>query len=586
MTSYIAPTEDLEFLLTQVLDLDRLRVLPAFATFDDGIVRSVLAEGARFSQDVLSPLNAAGDAAGARLIDGKVQYPPGFAEAFARYAGDGWLGIDLPDRVGGQGLPRVLQAAFAEMSNGANLAFCMLPVTIRAASRLLLAHGDATLIERFVPAMLAGQCTATIVISEPQAGSDVGRIQSLAVPQPDGGYQLSGSKCFISNADNEFSAQIAHLVLARTPGAPAGTRGLSLFVVPKYVDGPSGRRGNGIQVLRIENKMGLKASPTCAVEFNAAQALRIGDEGRGLNAMFAMVNTMRLEVAVQGVAIAGAATSRAIHYAFERAQGGAAERAAAPIIRHPDVQRMLLTMRARTEALRALTLEAALQLDLGEHTSEDAERRRALGFAQWLLPICKAYASEVGFEIASSAVQVFGGYGYISETGVEQYARDVRVASIYEGTNGIQAIDLVMRKLIADRGERLTDYLARMRADLLTTSADRAVDSIRDALQEGIATLERVSAVLLERAACSKTADVESGAMAYLKLAGLVGSAWMWLRMASRADGASALHGAKRATARFFAAALLPESRLYATQALVGAAIGGSFSEDQWMAGV
>jgi 3-(methylthio)propanoyl-CoA dehydrogenase len=444
MTTYFAPTEDLAFLLTEVLELDRLRALPPFAALDAGIVKSVLAEGARFSQDVLSPINAPGDRVGSSLIDGKVQYPPGFADAFARYAADGWLGMDLPESVGGHGLPRVLQAAFAEMTNGANLAFGMLPVTIRAAARLLLAHGAASLVDKFVPAMVKGDCAATIVISEPQAGSDVGRIRALAVPQGDGSYRLSGTKCFISNADNDFSPQIAHVVLARTPGAAAGTRGISLFLVPKYVDGPAGQHRNGVQVLRVEHKMGLKASPTRVLEFTDAHALRIGSEGRGPSAIFAMVNTMRLEVAVQGVAIGAAAMSRAIRYSFERIQGGPADQPAQPIIRHPDVVRMLLTMRARTEALRALTLEAALQLDLGEHESDDERRRSALGFAQWLLPICKAYASDLGFETANASLQVFGGYGYITETGVEQYVRDVRVAAIYEGTNGIQAIDLVM----------------------------------------------------------------------------------------------------------------------------------------------
>jgi alkylation response protein AidB-like acyl-CoA dehydrogenase len=584
VTSYIAPTDDLQFLLTRVLDLDRLRTLQAFDAFDEGVVRSILEEGARFSEEVLSPINGPGDECGAYLRDGKVEYPPGFAEAFARYAADGWLGVDLPARVGGQGLPRVLQAAFAEMSNGANLAFSMLPVTIRAAARLLLAHGAESVVQRFVPAMVNGDCAATIVISEPQAGSDVGRIQTLAVPQADGSFRVSGTKCFISNADNEFSPQIAHMVLARTAGAAAGTRGLSLFLVPKFLDAPLGRVRNGVKVLRVEHKMGLKASPTCVVEFDASHGQRIGSEGRGLTAMFAMVNTMRLEVAMQGVAIAAAATGRALRYAFERLQGGAPEQPPRPIVRHPEVRRMLLTMRARTEGLRALTLEAALQLDLSEHADEDDERRRALGFAQWLLPICKAYASDTAFDIASMAVQVFGGYGYIRETGVEQYVRDVRVAAIYEGTNGIQAIDLLMRKLIADRGARLLEYLERMRADARAAAADAELAPIRSAVLDGATLLERVSNALLERAAQSRPADLEAGAAAYLKLAGLAGCAWMWLRMASKADGGSALHRSKRASARFFAQMLMPEATLHAAQALAGD--GAEPSDEEWMAGV
>jgi alkylation response protein AidB-like acyl-CoA dehydrogenase len=585
MTNYFAPTEDLAFLLSEVLELERLRALPAFAALDADIVKSVLTEGARFSQDVLSPINAPGDRIGSRLIEGKVQYPPGFADAFARYAADGWLGMDLPESVGGQGLPRVLQAAFAEMTNGANLAFSMLPVTIRAAARLLLAHCDAAVVEKFVPAMVKGDCAATIVISEPQAGSDVGRIRTLALPKADGSYRLSGTKCFISNADNDFSPQIAHIVLARTPGAAAGTRGISLFLVPKYLDGSAQRQRNGVQVLRIEHKMGLNASPTCVLEFTDAHAFRIGSEGRGLNAMFVMVNTMRLEVAMQGVAIGSAAMSRAIRYSFERVQGGPADLPAQPIIRQPDVVRMLLTMRARTEALRALTLEAALQLDLSEHESDGERRRNALGFAQWLLPICKAYASDLGFETANAALQVFGGYGYIKETGVEQYVRDVRVAAIYEGTNGIQAIDLMMRKLIADRGERLAEYLARMRTDAQAAAGDYGLAAIRSAVMQSAVMLERVSNALLERATRGQLADLEVGAAAYLKLAGFAGCAWMWLRMASKARGDSALHEAKRATAQFFAGALMPEAELHAAQALVGDGIP-VLSDEQWSAGV
>lgn len=586
MTTYRAPTEDLEFLLSEVLELERLRAEPAFAGLDRGVIKSILAEGARFAHDILSPINAAGDRIGARLVDGKIQYPPGFAEAFARYAADGWLGIDLPQSVGGQGLPRVLQAAFAEMTNGANLAFSMLPVTIRAAARLLIAHGGSSMVERFVPAMVKGDCAATIAISEPQAGSDVGRIGSVAVSQSDGSYRLSGTKCFISNGDNEFCSQIAHMVLARTPGAAAGTRGISLFLVPKYADSSTGRQRNAVRVRRVEHKMGINASPTCVLEFDTAHALRIGEEGRGLNAIFAMVNTMRLEVAIQGVAIGAAATARALGHAFERLQGGEANHPPRPIIRHPDVARMLLTMRARTEALRALTLEAALQLDLAEHLSDERERKAAMSFAQWLLPICKAYATDLGFETASTALQVFGGYGYITETGIEQYVRDVRIASIYEGTNGIQAIDLLNRKLIADRGDRLGDFLARMRADTQAGAGDAELAPVRSAVVQSAAALERASHALLQRAAGGSTAELEAGAAAYLKLAGFTGCAWMWLRMASKARGQSPLHRAKRVIARFFACSLLPEAELHAAQAIAGRGDGPFPSDEQWLAGI
>jgi alkylation response protein AidB-like acyl-CoA dehydrogenase len=579
-TIYHAPLADIEFLLMEVLQIGALQSLPQFAHMDADVVRTVLTQGARFAEQVLSPINGPGDIEAAQLVNGQVQYPQGFAEAYARYAADGWLGLDMPERVGGQFLPRVLQVAFAEMSNGANLAFSMLPVTIRAAARLLLAHGDADTVARYVPGMVDGSCAATIVISEPQAGSDVGRTLSLATPQLDGSYCVTGNKVFISNGDHEFAPQIVHMMLARTPGAPAGTRGVSLFLVPKFCGEGAARRRNAVQVMRVEHKMGLKASPTCALEFKDAEAIRIGQEGRGLQTMFAMVNTMRLEVAVQGVGIAAAATSRAIRYAAERLQGGAPEGKPAAIIGHPDIRRMLLTMRARTGALRALTYEAALQLDLGE--SGDAQ---ALALSQWLLPICKAYATDIALDVANLGVQVFGGYGYVTDGGMEQYVRDVRVAAIYEGTNGIQAIDLVTRKLLGDEGARLQHYVARMRADIELHREQASVTAICAATESGAVLLESVSRQMIEQGrAYKQSPDLEAGAAAYLKLAGVVGGAWMWLRIAGRSNGASALHRLNRSTAEFYAKVLSAEAKLYAEQCLTGAA-ATALDEEQWMAG-
>ena len=577
-TVYHAPLTDIEFLLLEVLRADTLGSLPGFAHLDADAVRIVLAQGARFAEKVLSPINGPGDAEGARLIEGRVRYPVGFADAYVRYAADGWLGLDMPEHVGGQGLPRVLQVAFAEMTNGANLAFSMLPVTIRAAAKLLLEHGSPEIVEQFVPGLVDGSCAATIVISEPQAGSDVGRIQTLAVPQPDGRYRLTGTKVFISNGDHELTPQIAHMVLARTPGSAAGTRGVSLFLVPKFRGTGNDRRPNGVQVVRIEHKMGLKASPTCVLEFQDSEAIRIGQEGRGLQAIFAMVNTMRLEVAVQGVGIAGAATGRALRHASERLQGGLPQGKPAAILDHPDVRRMLLTMRARTGALRGLVYEAALALDRGE--AGDAE---TLALSQWLLPICKAYGTDTALEVANLAVQVFGGYGYITDSGVEQYVRDVRVGAIYEGTNGIQAIDLVTRKLAGDGGVRLRQYLARMRADVERARGEPAVAAIREATENGARQLEQVSDHLLARDGGSAAADLEAGAVAYLRLAGLVGGAWMWLRIATASPGPGALHRLNRSTAEFYARVLGAEAQLHVAQCLSGAAVT-VLDPEQWRA--
>jgi alkylation response protein AidB-like acyl-CoA dehydrogenase len=585
-TTYTAPVADLAFLLNEVLELDRLRALPAFAAVDAALIDSVLAEGARFAEDILSPINSPGDVHGAALTDGRVEYPPGFAEAYAKYAADGWVGIDLPERAGGQGLPRILQAAFAEMTNGANVAFSMLPVTVRAAARLLLAHGGEELVSRYVPAMISGRCVATIAISESQAGSDVGRIQTTARAQADGTFKLTGTKIFISNGDNEFSEQIVHMALARTPGAPAGTRGISLFLVPKFTGEGARRRRNGVRVARVEHKMGLKASPTCVVEFDGADAVRIGVEGRGLQAMFAMVNTMRLEVALQGVAIASAATTRAVRYALQRLQGGAPDQPPVPIIRHADVRRMLLTMRARGEALRALTLEAALQLDIGENHPDPGVAARALGLAQLLLPICKACGTDAGLDIANLGLQVFGGYGYIADTGIEQYVRDVRVGSIYEGTNGIQAVDLVMRKLVADRAVRLGEFLARIRADVDSAAGDARIAAIRAAVARGANLLQQTSDGLLRMAGEGRSADVEAGAVSYLRLAGIVGGGWMWLRIAARAADGSALHRSKRISAAFYAESLMPEAEVLAHQALMGVGSAADLNDEHWLSGI
>jgi alkylation response protein AidB-like acyl-CoA dehydrogenase len=568
VSRYRAPLADLQFLLDEVLHIGELFKLPDFAHADRDIVRGVLEEGARFAEQKLAPANAISDLEGARLQDGRVLLPEIFHHAWDTLCQDGWLGIDLPLAYGGQALPRLLQAAFAEMTNGACMSFCMLPLMSRAGARLLLEHATPALIEQFVPALAAGETTATICISEPQAGSDVGRIQTRAIPAGDGTFRLSGSKIWISYGDHDLTPQIAHMVLARTPDAAPGTRGTSLFLVPKLHPNESPARPNGIRVQSIEQKMGLKGSPTCVLEFDDALAWPIGPEGRGLASLFTMVNTMRLEVALQGVAIAGAATAQALRYATERHQGGPSDAPPVAIIRHPDVRRMLLTMRARTEGLRALTLEAARQLDLAEH-HPDADPRQAAGtLADWLLPICKACATEAATEVSNLGIQVHGGYGYVRETGMEQYVRDARVGAIYEGTNGIQALDLVQRKLIRDGGKRLQLFIEHISADLTRTVDCPHTASIHQALMAGLKTLQRCAQHLLQPTLDPR--DSAAAATPFLKLAGLIGSGWMWLRMAATATGDSALHQNKRSTAAFFAEQLMPESGWLEQQILAG----------------
>lgn len=556
--SYTAPLAESLFILERVIRWDRLFDLPAYRHASSDLAGAALTEGAKFCEQVLGPINAIGDEQGSVLLDGRVRTPDGFREAYREFTTAGWPGLDMPEEYGGQQLPLTVQVAFAEMMNGACLSFAMLPLMLRAGSRLLIDHADEELKQRVVPKLVSGEWGATICITEAQAGSDVGRIRTLARPGADGSYRLSGTKIFITYGDQDFTEQIIHLVLARTPDAPPGTRGISLFLVPAVLF-DSGQ-ANGVRVERLEKKMGLKASPTCVLNLENATGYRIGEEHRGLNAMFTMVNLMRLEVSVQGPAIGAAATAKALEYARERPQGGAPDAGAVRIMEHADVRRMLLIMHCRNMAMRALVFEAASNLDIAHNGTDEDERRQALQLAEYLLPVCKACGSEAGFEVASLAVQVFGGHGYITESGVEQYVRDVRVAAIYEGTNGIQALDLVTRKLLRDQGARFRILADRITATLAGTGAAEQAEQIRQATQTGLAVLERSTQYVLQLAGEGQRRDTEFIAKDYCQLTGLVAGAWMWLRIAhagADADQDDTLsHGN---CARFYAEYLMPE---------------------------
>lgn len=570
---YVPPLEDMRFLLEEVFNLTGVFGCGPYEEVDGDVARAVLEQASRFAADILSPVNATGDATGSQLVNGAVQTPPGFKEVYRRYCEAGWVGLDLPTQYGGQGLPLVIQAGVAETVTGSCMAFSMLPLMGRAASRLLIGHADARLRNGVVPRLVSGEWTATICISEPQAGSDVGRIGTRATPCDDGTWALTGTKIFITYGDHDLAPQIIHMVLARTPSAPAGTRGLSLFIVPKFAfadDGTLGER-NAAVVGRIEHKMGLKASPTCVLNLDGARGFMVGGECNGLKVMFDMVNVMRLETGIQGLAVGGAATAKALAYTAERSQGGAAAAAPVALTDHADVRRMLYTMRARIEAMRAMMFETALQLDLAVTAASDADRITAREQAQWLLPICKAFFTATGFEVANLAVQCFGGHGYVSDAGVEQYVRDLRVASIYEGTNGIQAFDLVVRKLINDEGRRYGEFVGRIRKDVERTAQRDDLHGIRTALVDGLERIERVAAAY-RALAPERRREAETGATAFLALAGRVASAWMWLRMAAVATGPSALHRRKRELAAFYAAYLMPEVLTLERQALPGTA--------------
>lgn len=545
---YFSPITDMRFLLHEVLGVERLYEAHGI---DRELVDGILDAAARLTGEVVSPLNPVADREGCRLENGRVYTPSGYDAAWARFVEGGWPGLSLPIEHGGQGMPFALQAAFAEMINGACPAFAMMPCSTRATATALIAAGDDWMRETVVPRLAAGEWSGTISMTEAGAGSDVGRVSVRAEPLGDGRYAVSGAKMFISYGDHDLTEQIIHMVIARVPGAPGGIRGLSLFMVPSRRIDDDGAPGpaNGVSVTRIENKMGLHGSPTCELAFNEAEGFLVGEEGRGINGIFHMVNTMRLEVACQGPAAAGAVLHKSFEYAAEREQFGA------PIGEHPDVRRMLMTMKAWTEGVRALVFEAAVCLDLARAGADDAR-----DMADWLLPVCKRIGSERGFEVANLAIQIHGGHGYVTETGVEQYARDSRVATIYEGTSGIQAIDTLTRKLARDDGRRYRVFVERIRTDLEQISG---VAEIADAVRDGLAMLEDCTGRIVSMLTDTPR-DALAGASAYQQLVGTVGVGWIWLRMAAVGDET------KRATARYFARHMMPDCARLAEEALAG----------------
>ena len=553
--TYRPPIDDILFLLRDVIDADRVLALPQFAHVDAESLESVVRQSGRIAEEVIAPMNEAADRVGATFENGVVRLPPGFREAYDAFCEGGWPALALPEVHGGHAMPEIAQAALSETINGASLAFSMLTVTGRAAARVLLAHAGPEVQSLWIPKLTSGEWSGTIVMTEPHAGSDIGQARTKAVPRPDGSYALTGTKIFISFGDHDATPQNAHIVLARIEGAPEGVRGLSLFLVPRVMlraDGTLGPR-NAISASRIEDKMGIHGSPTCEMRLDGATGYLLGAPERGIQNMFTMINTMRLEVALEGVGIAGAALDKAARYASERVQGGSGGTSTA-IVDHADIRRSLLRMKALTGGSRALCYETAALLDRGR-----------TGEAGFLLPICKAIATEIAVEVASIAIQVHGGHGYISEHGVEQLMRDARITPIYEGTNGIQAIDLLLRKIGRDDARTLGALFDRVESDLELAAGSE----IGDAVAAGLSEWRRVSALLLERLGVDVN-DGLSGATPYLRLAGTVLMGWMWLRMAAAAkdDG----YGAEiRTLARFYAADIMSEVEGLARRALVPA---------------
>ncbi|OIQ87940.1 acyl-CoA dehydrogenase [mine drainage metagenome] len=582
MSTYTAPLRDMLFDLEHLAGIDEIAALPGFEDATLDTAAAVLEECARFNQDVIAPLNRDGDVQPSSWADGAVTTTPGFADAFRQFAAGGWQGLQHPVEFGGQGLPKAIGAACMEMLNSANLSFALCPLLSDGAIEALLTAGSAEQRQRYIPRLVSGEWTGTMNLTEPQAGSDLALVRSRAQPQPDGSYRIFGQKIFITYGEHDMADNIVHLVLARLPDAPAGVKGISLFIVPKILD--DGRR-NDVWCASIEHKLGIKASPTAVLVYGddkgevgaGAVGELIGEANRGLEYMFIMMNAARYAVGLQGVAVADRAYQKAATYARDRVQSrpvdGSAG-AAVAIVHHPDVRRMLMTMRALSEGARALALYAAGLHDRGHALADAAQRAQAAADYEFLVPLVKGFSTEIGIEVASLGVQVHGGMGYIEETGAAQYYRDARILTIYEGTTAIQANDLVGRKTLRDGGAQAARLAAGVAAtrDALAARSEPAAQHIAARLGEGLAAYEAVVRYMVEHRGEPNAAF--AGSVPYLMLAGHLAAGWQLARgwLATQQPGVDAAFGAaKRATAEFFAAHLLPRAGALRDEVLYGA---------------
>jgi len=574
MLTYKAPLRDIRFLLYELLGAGDLAQLPGFGEVSPDLVDAVLGEAAKFCESVLLPLNQTGDREGCRFENGVVRTPSGFKEAYAAFAAGGWTGLACDPTHGGQGLPETLNFVIVEMICATSVAFGTYPGLSRHAYQALAAHAPEAIQRRCLPRLASGEWSGTMCLTEPQCGTDLGLVRTKAVPAADGSYAVSGSKIFISAGEHDLTDNILHLVLARLPNAPSGTRGISLFLVPKILwhdDGSPGAR-NGVRCAGIEHKMGLAGSATCTLQFEDAVGYLVGEPNRGLHCMFTMMNAARLAVGMQGLGLAEIAYQNARAYARERlagrALGGARypDRPADPIIVQPDVRRMLLTMKAGIEGARALAYWTAVNIDVAHRHPEAETRQEADDLVQLLTPVIKACLTDLGFEAANLGVQIYGGHGYIRDNGMEQLVRDSRIAQIYEGTNGIQALDLVGRKMSTHYGRLLRRLFHPLAQFLADTGSNLQLQEFIAPLAKAFDRLQRATLKIAERGL--RNPD-EAGAAAYdyLRLLGLVAQGYMWARMARLALDAVDLNApdaefyrAKIATARFFTQRVMPQS--------------------------
>ncbi len=562
MADYTAPVRDIRFTLDTISDIDTVVALDGFEHVDVDMVDGVLDESARFFSEVFAPTNEVGDSEGATLIDGSVTTPDEFKGAWSKLREAGWISVTGAPDFGGHGFPKTIGIAISEMMTSANLAFSLCPMLTGSAITLLMRHGSDALKDQYLEHLITGEWTGTMVLTEPEAGSDVGAVRTKATPADDGSYRISGTKIYITWGDHDLADNIVHLVLARTPGAPAGTKGISLFLVPKHVLDDDGRPSdrNAVETVSLEHKLGIHASPTCVLSFNDATGYLIGEENRGMSYMFTMMNQARLEVGLEGLAVAERAYQHAAAYAKVRKQGravGGSEPAA--IIEHPDVRRMLITMKAYTEAMRCLIYDAVAAEDRHLNGADETEREAARDRLALLTPITKAWCTDRGVDMASLGVQVFGGMGYVEETGAAQFYRDARITPIYEGTNGIQGLDLVMRKLPMGEGAVITGYLDEIGAlDADLAAAGPALIEVREGLTGALSTVRKATEWL------NGQDDVlarMAGATAYQDMLGTLAGGYYLARQALAAlpqMESDPWMAAKVATATFYAKNLLP----------------------------
>ena len=591
MSTYQAPLKDMKFVLHELAGLEELAQLPGYQEASPDTVDAILEEASKFAAGVLDPINYSGDQEGSKWADGAVRTPKGFREAYKQFCEGGWNALPFEAEWGGQGLPRLVSTPVQEMWKSANLSFSLCPLLTQGAIEALLLRGSEELQRRYLPKMVEGSWTGTMNLTEPQAGSDLSLVRTRAERQGDH-YLISGQKIFITYGEHDMSENIVHLVLARTPEAPEGVKGISLFVVPKFMpnaDGTAGKR-NSAKCASIEHKLGIHASPTAVMVYERAVGHLVGEENRGLEYMFIMMNAARFAVGLEGVAIAERAFQRALAFAKERIQGRDLVQGgkAVPIIRHPDVRRMLMLMKAQTEAMRALAYTTAAAMDYARKHPDAEARKRHQAFVDLMIPVVKGWSTETGIEIASLGVQVHGGMGFVEETGAAQYLRDARITTIYEGTTGIQAMDLVGRKIAREAGATAKAWLASLKAldAELAKSANGDVKALRAQLAQGVQAVNDCVNYIVESKDPRATF---AGAVPFLKLMGIVAGGWQMARAALAAErklasGDRAFLEAKLATARFYGDQVLVQAPALRDTVVKGAAGVLAIPEEQFLA--